>query len=365
MYCEMYRYLVLFFIALQPLLGIAQTAKYSNEFLSLGIGAKAFGMANATVAHIDDVTAGYWNPAGLSSLKNNYELGAMHAEYFTGIAKYDYMGGAMRMDSTQHLGASIIRFGVDNIPNTTELIDNQGNIDYDRISYFSAADYAFILSYSRKAPVKNLYYGGNAKIIHRSIGNFATAWGFGLDIGMQYSMGKWQFGGTIRDVTTTFNAWSYNEDKLKIEVQDSTFNFAPENNIELTLPKLTLGAAYQIPIAQKIEALFELNLNVLSDGRRHSLITSEIFSVNPRLGAELNYNQLIYLRLGVGNFQTIQGMDNNNTINYQPNIGVGIYYKDISLDYSLTDLGDQSIALYSNIFSLRYSFDGAGHNTSQ
>ena len=354
----MQKYLVLFFLALQPFFCQAQTAKYSNEFLSLGIGAKAFGMANATVAHIDDVTSGYWNPAGLSRLKNNYELGAMHAEYFTGIAKYDYIGGAMKIDSTQHLGTSLIRFGVDNIPNTTELIDNQGNIDYDRISYFSAADYAFILSYSRKAPIKNLYFGGNAKIIHRSIGNFASAWGFGLDIGMQYSLGKWQFGGMLRDVTTTFNAWYYNEDKLKIEVKDSTFNFAPENNIELTLPKLTIGAAYQVPLAQKIKALLEFDLNILSDGRRHSLVTSEVFSINPRLGAEFNYNQSIYLRLGVGNFQKIEEIDKKQVINYQPNIGVGIHYKNISLDYSLTDLGDQSIALYSNIFSLRYSFDG-------
>jgi len=361
----MYKYLVLFFTALQPFFCTAQTAKYSNEFLSLGIGAKAFGMANATVAHIDDVTSGYWNPAGLSRLSNNYELGAMHAEYFTGIAKYDYLGGAMRIDSTQHIGASVLRFGVDNIPNTTELIDNQGNIDYDRISYFSAADYALIFSYSRNTPVKNLYYGGNAKIIHRNVGSFASAWGFGFDVGMQYRVNKWQFGGMIRDVTTTFNAWTYNEEELEIEVKDSTFNFAPENNIELTLPKVTLGTAYHISIARNIEALFELNLNVLSDGRRHSLITSKIFSADPRLGAEFNYSQLIYLRMGIGNIQKTEGINGKQTLNYQPNIGVGIHYENIALDYSLTDLGDQSIALYSNIFSLRYSFDGEKNNGSQ
>ncbi|MGM0531277.1 MAG: PorV/PorQ family protein [Bacteroidota bacterium] len=361
----MYKYLALFIIALQPFLGKAQTAKYSNEFLSLGIGAKAFGMANATVAHINDVTSGYWNPAGLSRIKNNYELGAMHAEYFTGIAKYDYLGGAMKIDSTQHIGASVLRFGVDNIPNTTELIDNQGNIDYDRISYFSAADYAFIFSYSRKSPVKNLYYGGNAKIIHRNVGSFASAWGFGFDLGIQYRMDKWQFGGMIRDVTTTFNAWSYNEDELKIEVDDSTFNFAPENNIELTLPKVTLGTAYYIPITRDIEALFELNLNMLSDGRRHSLVTSNVLSVDPRLGAEFNYSQLIYLRLGIGNIQKTEGINGEQTIDYQPNIGVGVHYKNISLDYSLTDLGDRSIALYSNIFSLMYSFNGEGNNESR
>jgi hypothetical protein len=340
-----------------PLLNRAQTTKYSNEFLSIGIGAKSFGMANATVANVDDVTSGYWNPAGLSGLKNRYELGAMHAEYFTGIAKYDYLGGAMEIDSTQQIGFSVLRFGVDDIPNTTQLIDNQGNIDYDRISYFSAADYAFIGSYARQSPIRNLTYGINTKIIHRSIGNFAKSWGFGFDIGVQYQINNWRFGGIFRDITTTFNAWSYNEEKLKIETKDSIFNFAPENQIELTLPKLTLGAAYGIPIGNKIKTLIELDLNILTDGERHALLTSEIFSIEPRLGAEISYDQLVFLRLGVGNFQHITGMDGKEKLTYQPNLGIGIQYKSISLDYALTDLGDRSIALYSNIFSLRYSFN--------
>ena len=45
------------------------TPKYSNEFLSIGVSAKALGMSNAVVAGSDDVTAGYWNPAGLTGLK--------------------------------------------------------------------------------------------------------------------------------------------------------------------------------------------------------------------------------------------------------------------------------------------------------
>ncbi|MFP4619865.1 MAG: hypothetical protein ACLFM7_01015, partial [Bacteroidales bacterium] len=119
------------------------------------------------------------------------------------------------------------------------------------------------------------------------------------------------------------------------------------------------------PIRKDMEALFELNLQVLSDGRRHSLITSDLFSINPRLGAEFNYGRIVYIRLGVGNFQKIQDIDGDQKLNYQPNIGVGLRYKNISLDYSLTDLGDQSIALYSNIFSLKYAFDEQNDKSSQ
>jgi hypothetical protein len=49
-------------------------------------------------------------------------------------------------------GDFVNRFGVDDILNTTELIDSEGNIDYNRISLFSTADYGFTFSYARKLP---------------------------------------------------------------------------------------------------------------------------------------------------------------------------------------------------------------------
>jgi len=160
--------------------------KYSNEFLSLGVGARAFGMSNVQTAIVNDVTASYWNPAGLTKIKSDRQLSLMHAEYFAGIAKYDYGAIAMPLDSNRRLAFSLIRFGVDDIPNTIELIDVNGNIDYSKITSFSVADYAFILSYADKVNNKvGLSYGVNAKIIHRIVGDFAKAWGFGVDVGLQ------------------------------------------------------------------------------------------------------------------------------------------------------------------------------------
>ena len=72
--------------------------KYSNEFLSIGIGARQMGMGGAGTARIDDVTAGYWNPAGLCDLKGKMDFGLMHSEYFAGLAKLDYGGFAMKTD---------------------------------------------------------------------------------------------------------------------------------------------------------------------------------------------------------------------------------------------------------------------------
>ena len=130
----------------------AQTAKYSNEFLNIGVGARALGMGNANVASVEGVYSGYWNPSGLLKQQNNIEVGLMHAEYFAGIAKYDFIGASKKIDSNSVAGISILRFGVDNIPNTLDLVDANGNIDYNRVTTFNAVDFAALLSYARSLP---------------------------------------------------------------------------------------------------------------------------------------------------------------------------------------------------------------------
>ena len=121
--------------------------KYSNEFMNIGVDAAAMGMSNAVVANTSDVNAGYWNPAGLVRMKSD-QGALMHASYFANIANYDYAAYAKPIDEQSAWALSMIRFGVDNIMNTTELIDNNGNVNYNKISYFSTADYGFTFSYS-------------------------------------------------------------------------------------------------------------------------------------------------------------------------------------------------------------------------
>ena len=186
--------------------------KYSNEFLAIGVGARSLAMGNSTIATSGDVTSGYWNPAGLTQIKSDLDVGLMHSEYFAGIAKYDYGAAAFKYSDSLAFGISIIRFGVDDIPNTLELVDAEGNLRYDRISSFSASDLAFIFSLAKVSEIKGLRYGANVKVIRRTAGDFASAWGFGLDVGAQYSRGNWEFGASARDITSTFNAWSFNNE---------------------------------------------------------------------------------------------------------------------------------------------------------
>ena len=129
-----------------------QIVKYSNEFLNIGVGARALGMGNTGVASTTGAYSGYWNPAGLLKQRSDLEVALMHAEYFAGIAKYDFMAAKKRIASNSVDGITILRFGVDNIPNTLELVDANGNVDYSRIKTFNAVDFACLLSYARNIP---------------------------------------------------------------------------------------------------------------------------------------------------------------------------------------------------------------------
>ena len=79
-------------------------------------------------------------------------------------------------------------------------------------------------------------------------------------------------------------------------------------------------------------------------------------SIDPGFGFEFDYIKMIFFRFGLGNFQFIPGFSGSNEFSLQPNLGLGIHLKGFYIDYALTDIGDQSIALYSNIFSVRYNF---------
>ncbi len=344
------------------------TPKYSNEFLNIGVGARALGMSLSQIASVDDVTSGFWNPAGLSGIKSDLQVAGMHSEYFAGIAKYDYAAVGKAIDSVSAASISFIRFGVDDIPNTTELIDAGGNINYDRITTFSAVDYAFIFSYGRKGfpfrppsaqtavdastSLQGFRWGVNAKVIYRHVGDFAKAWGFGLDVGAQYDYRKWKFGAMAKDITSTFNAWSYTLSDRTKQVFASTGNEIPVNSLEVTLPRLILGGGREFQI-KKISLLTEVNAVMTTDGRRNVLVSANPVSIDPSLGIEAGYNKVIFFRLGVGNIQRVKDFDGSAGMTLQPNLGLGLRIKNLQLDYALSDIGNVSDVLYSNVFSLK------------
>ncbi len=340
--------------------------KYSNEFLNIGVGARAFGMGNAVVASVNDVNAAYWNPAGISQVKDNAQLTFMHSNYYEKIGAYDFIAGAAPINKNGVLAISFNRFGVDDIVNTLGLVQN-GQVDYSRIKTFSAVDYAFYISYAQKIILKekayprSLSWGLSPKIIYRKVGSFAKAWGFGIDAGAQFQSKNWLFGIMLKDVTTTYNTWNMTLTDAEKDVFYQTGNEIPVQSTELTLPKAVPGVAYKFNLSKKTILLTEANIDLTFDGRRNVVISSKRFNVDPHLGMELGYNQKIYFRAGLTNIQNILDVTDTSSVRktwvMQPNFGVGIHFKNLTLDYAITALGSNAVALNSNIFSLKIALN--------
>lgn len=286
-------------------------AKYAGEFMSLGVGGRALGMGGAAAALAQDVTAGYWNPAGLTHLEYP-QITLMHDEQFGSLVNHDYGAVALPVGPATTLGLSIIRLGVDDIPDTRNAgVDINGNVTYDpnqfsridpsRVTYFNAADWAFLLSYA-KMESEVFSYGANVKIIRRELGdNGAT--GVGFDVGVWYRpFEELMLGANAQDITTTFLAW------------DTGTN-------ELISPTLKLGSAY---ILEAFGGRFvpALDLDLRFENRRYAaMVHVGPVSMDVHSGLEYQIRDLVALRIGYSDVK-------------QLTFGAGLHFPKLSIDYS-------------------------------
>lgn len=348
--------LILFFLLLSLCAPAQIIRKYSNEFLNIGAGARGLAMGGAVVSSQNDVYSPMWNPAGLLGVERDWQGAAMHAEYFESIAKYDYLAYAKPLDNAGGVfGISIVRLGVDNILNTTQLIDGEGNIDYDKITKFSQADYAAIASYAfHPNGNQKLDVGINAKLVYRNVGKFASGYGFGFDLGAIYHADNgWNYGGMVRDITTTVNFWTVNQNELSAIVNGEEFNPAPTDKLEITLPKINVGASKNFEFGQNLELLPEFGLNI-DFAKTAALVSTDFASITPYAGAELKYNKLLFVRVGVNRFQNITDIESlKRKVSFQPSAGIGIQYRGLTLDYAITNSGIGGSNFFSNFFSLK------------
>jgi hypothetical protein len=353
------------FLLLLPCIGFSQFRKYSNEFLNIGAGARGLGMGAAQAACVVDGTAGYWNPAALTGVQDFPSISLMHASYFDNIGKYDYGSVAIPVnDNKRTLGLSILRFAVDDIPNTLFLVEPDGSINYGNISTFSSADYAFLFSFAQKLKDKDdlkTSFGVNAKVIYRKVGHFASAWGFGIDAGFKMQKNRWGLGIVAKDLTTTFNAWSFNFTEKEKEVLYLTRNDIPVKSTELTAPRLTIGTSYNFRLSAGVNLLAEGDLDITFDGKRNTVISGNSISIDPRAGLEASIKNVFFVRAGIYNFQ--KALADGDTTNqkrvwiYQPGLGAGFKINNISIDYAFSNLANQSNPLYTHIFSLKFDLN--------
>ncbi len=338
-----------------PALSQAQTvAKYGADFLAGGVGARALGMGGAAVALSQDVTAGYWNPAGLSQMVYP-ELAYMHAERFAGEVSFDYGSIAFPINSRSTFGLAFIRSGVNDIKNTLDAWDPERNQPIpnpdSQIRTFSAADLAFYTSYARSLN-DNLSFGISAKIIRRTIGDFADAWGYSFDVGVQYRTGRVILGANVQDVSTMLQSWSVNQGELA-RLEDFGQQ-VPEGGTELVLPVARLGSGFIVPVGDN-QLILGLDVDVAFDGQQATAANIGDASFHPRVGSEFIYKNILAFRAGINRVSFYDGVE------VTPSIGTGLQLKQLNLDYGFGDFAGLASELgYSHRISLQLTLEQPG-----
>ena len=157
----------------------------SATFLKLGIGSRAIGMGEAFSALSDDITALYWNPAGLVQL-NKSEVQVTHNESFEGI-KHEFLGYAKPLSKGT---LAIAAYGL-TIPKDLErrsgLLENDPFDPYTvSQGNFGAYDMALHISYAKRLSDK-LAGGASLKLIQQNIDDL-SAFGAAADLGALYKV---------------------------------------------------------------------------------------------------------------------------------------------------------------------------------
>jgi hypothetical protein len=180
-------------------------AKYSGEFLYLGVGGRPLSLGGAYVAESGDVLSGYYNPAGLSRLDRPQAI-FMHSETFGSLLNHDFLAYARPFGSggaPAAFGISLYRLGGGGIIVTR--VDQTGR--FQMVSEESHADYVGYFSYGRMFG-KRLSAGVSAKLIYRDIVD-ESAVGIGLDLGAIYALTDWaDLGLNLQDAPGTFLSYS-------------------------------------------------------------------------------------------------------------------------------------------------------------
>lgn len=352
--------LALFILSAIPLCSVAQSAqaKYGSDFLSTGSGARALGMGSAHVALTNDVTAGYWNVAGLAEVQFP-QIIYMHSERFGGIVGYDYGAAALPLQNQEGvLAVSFFRQGVDNIANTLNAWDRERDLPRENaeayITRFSAADMAFFVSYATTFN-EQLSYGASAKIIHHKLGPFAQAWGYSLDVGAKYKTEFANLGLSLRDITTMQKMWDVDESAFgDYEAQfDSLGATLPTGQNEFVLPSAKIGASKEFSPGMDFVITAAADFDLLFEKRRAYYINLGSMSIEPHVGGEVSYKDIIALRAGITDFIT----DPVSGFTVSPTLGLGLKVSSFVLDYGFASFAGASSDLgFTHRISLRFDF---------
>jgi hypothetical protein len=213
--------------------GTAQTGGQAGAYLRLGAGVRALGMGGAFVAVVNDVTANYWNPAGLGriaepQLVGMYSLLALDR-------RYNYVAAAYPFRAAGAISLGWVNYSVTKV----EARDANGVLTGD----FANGENAFLISYGKMLS-SHLALGATVKLLNHELAG-RSASGVGYDLGVSFRPREFlALGASVQNLQTRI----YWNDRAKTK---ETFPQLKRLGIQARpLPFVNLGVDYEIVARQ-------------------------------------------------------------------------------------------------------------------
>ena len=179
------------FAQLFPTLGGQRAGISTAQFLKIGVGSRASALGDAFVAVANDVSALYWNPAGLVQFDND-QIMFSHNIWVVDI-NHDFLGAVYHLDATNAFGIALTSLSTQDMPVTTEVSP------FGTGEYFGYGDLAVAVTYSRKMTDK-FSFGGTVRYIEETLDKLKMR-GVMIDLGTYY----WTGLGTTRFAVAVSN----------------------------------------------------------------------------------------------------------------------------------------------------------------
>jgi hypothetical protein len=278
---------------------LSQSSTY--DFLRINVGSRASGLAGSFTAMLDDPTLIFYNPAGLTTIKNSYAVFG-YLKYLLDI-NLGYAAYTQQYKNLGYIGAGLIYINYGNF----KRMDKFGN----QIGTFSAMELAGILGYANQDD--NLKYGVNLKLIYSSIAGARSA-AIAVDIGTMYMITSQNLNIaiTLSNIGVQLKRYAYTGESLPFEVR-----FAVSKQLE------------HLPL--------RLNINFNKLNEQTSKI-AERFK-NFVVGGEFTITDNLKLRFGYDNEKRRELKINPSVDLTGFSFGLGLKISDYRFDYSLTSLG--------------------------
>lgn len=301
---------------------ISKVGTTAAQFLKIGAGVRAIGMGGAFVAVANDVTALYWNPAGIATIPGSGEATFNHAEWLAETA-YDFAGVSFNAGGFGTIGLSVTSFRVpEDDVRTLRFPEGTGE-------RFDASSFALGISYARML-TDRFAIGFTGKFVQDQVWN-ESAQGVAVDFGTHYIT---PFNGLrIGAVIANFGT------KMQLEGRDLYFDYDPlsETGTVDQVPALYRLGRYELPLTLRLGLAYDLikqeNLTVLvtTDAVHPNDNTEYINS-----GMEVNLRNQIYLR---GGYKALFLQDSEQSFTF----GAGLRYDavgtNLKLDFGYADYG--------------------------